>query len=226
MKKIFLISVFIAIIIFIGYFLKLKLYDPAHRIELANTEVSRLIRNSEIKEGDIIFQTSLSRQSKAIQLATNSAYSHCGIILKDNGELYVLEAIQPVKFTSLEKWIARGKDAHFVLKRLKYADQIINNDLLNKLKSVGNKMEGKNYDKYFEWSDERIYCSELIWKIYKTATGLEIGKLQHLKDFDLSSNEVRNVLKERYGDKIPMDEIVISPSEIFNSDLLISVSSN
>ena len=35
-----------------------------------------------IKEGDIIFQTSTSSQSKAIQLATHSKYSHVGIIFK------------------------------------------------------------------------------------------------------------------------------------------------
>ncbi|HRG10273.1 MAG TPA: peptidoglycan peptidase, partial [Cyclobacteriaceae bacterium] len=33
-----------------------------------------------LKSGDIIFQTSQSSQSKAIQLATRSEYSHMGII--------------------------------------------------------------------------------------------------------------------------------------------------
>jgi hypothetical protein len=34
----------------------------------------------QFRNGDIIFHTSTSDQSKAIQLATNSRYSHCGII--------------------------------------------------------------------------------------------------------------------------------------------------
>ena len=42
---------------------------------------------SEFQNGDIIFQTSQSAQSKAIQLATNSRYSHVGIILEIDGEL-------------------------------------------------------------------------------------------------------------------------------------------
>ena len=50
-----------------------------------------------IKNGDIIFQTSLSAQSKAIQLATKSKYSHCGLIFKEKNTYYVFEAIQPVK---------------------------------------------------------------------------------------------------------------------------------
>jgi len=33
-------------------------------------------------------------------------------------------------------------------------------------------------------------------------------------------------MKERYGDKIPMDEIVISPAAIFDSELLTTIKSN
>ena len=29
-----------------------------------------------------------------------------------------------------------------------------------------------------------MYCSELVWKIYNDATGIEIGALKELKDFD------------------------------------------
>lgn len=84
----------------------------------------------------------------------------------------------------------------------------------------------KNYDLTFEWSDDKIYCSELIWKIYQQATGIEIGKLEQLSDFDLTNEVVKKKIKERYGNKIPMNEPVISPAAIFNSDLLVTVKSN
>ena len=71
-----------------------------------------------------------------------------------------------------------------------------------------------------------MYCSELIWKIYQRAAGIEIGKLQHLEEFDLTNNVVRKKLNERYGEKIPLNEIVISPAAIFESELLITVKSN
>lgn len=179
-----------------------------------------------VKNGDIIFQTSLSEQSKAIQLATNSKFSHCGIIYRENGQFYVFEAIQPVKKTPIDKWIARGKDNHYVIKRLINADQILTAETLVNLKEEGNKFEGKNYDLTFEWSDDRIYCSELIWKIYQRATGLEIGKLQTLGDFNLTNNLVKQILKKRYGNKIPLNEIVISPAAIFESELLETVLKN
>ena len=179
-----------------------------------------------VKNGDIIFQTSLSEQSKAIQLATNSKFSHCGIIYRENGQFYVFEAIQPVKKTPIDKWIARGKDNHYVIKRLINADQILTAETLVNLTEEGNKFEGKNYDLTFEWSDDRIYCSELIWKIYQRATGLEIGKLQTLGDFNLTNNLVKQILKKRYGNKIPLNEIVISPAAIFESELLETVLKN
>ncbi len=226
MKKVIFIIGIIGLTIFIGFYTKRKFYDQIHKLDNAKSEVKNLSDRDEIKNGDLIFQTSLSGQSKAIQLATNSKYSHCGIIYSDNRQFYVFEAIQPVKTTPLDKWIARGKDGHYVIKRLKNADQILTAETLQKMKQEGNKFNGKNYDLTFEWSDDKIYCSELIWKIYQRATGLEIGKLEKLSDFDLSNPAVQKKMQERYGDKIPSDEIVISPAAIFDSELLTTVKAN
>ena len=97
---------------------------------------------------------------------------------------------------------------------------VLDDSTLNKMKTFGETFNGKNYDIYFEWSDERIYCSELVWKIYKHATGLEIGQLETLESFDLTSPEVKSIMEERYGDNIPLDENVISPAAMFESELL------
>lgn len=177
----------------------------------------------EMQDGDIIFQTSKSAQSKAIQLATNSKYSHMGMIYKKDTEVYVLEAVQPVKLTLIDNWIKRGYKEHYVIKRLKDSDSLLTPDIKLKMKQIGESFIGKNYDIYFEWSDNKIYCSELVWKIYKKAANIEIGKLQTLKDFDLTNKKVKQKLIERYGDKIPMNETVISPVSMFDSDKLMTV---
>jgi hypothetical protein len=175
------------------------------------------------QNGDIIFQTSNSSQSKAIQLATHSPYSHIGIVYEKEGDFWVYEAIEPVQLTPLKTWIKRGKKGHYVLKRLKDAATILSPEVLKKMKSVGEKYVGKHYDFYFEWSDDNIYCSELVWKIYKEAVGIELGELQLLESFDLTNDVVQKKLQERYKSKIPLDEKVISPAAIFNSELLITV---
>jgi hypothetical protein len=132
----------------------------------------------------------------------------------------VLEAVGPVKSTPLEEWIARGDKKKCVVKRLKDADTRLTTNTLKKMRDAANKLKGKPYDFYFEWSDERVYCSELVWKIYQRGAGIELGKLQKMRDFDLTSPEVKAKIKERFGGSIPKDEKVISPAAIFDSPLL------
>lgn len=184
------------------------------------------LANHEYKEGDIVFQTTNSDQCKAVQLATHSPYSHCGILFKENKSWHVLEAVGPVKVTPLDEWIEHGVDHKYVVKRLKNAEQVLTTDILKKMRREGDKFIGQDYDFTFEWSDQKIYCSELVWKIYKRGCELEVGKLSRLKDFDLSHPIVKTMLNERYGQQIPLEEIVIPPSSIFESEALITVFKN
>lgn len=174
---------------------------------------------SPFHDGDIIFQTSSGDLSKAIQLATKSKFSHCGIIFFDDGKPYVYEAIQPVCKTPVDEWINRGSNHKFYIKSLKDKSRLDATAIKN-MKQTCRKFLGKNYDIYFGWSDDRIYCSELVWKVYKNTLNLEVGKVQRLKDFDLTSPLVKAKLKEHYGDKVPLEEKVISPQAIFESTLL------
>ena len=176
-----------------------------------------------LHDGDIIFQSSQSGQSLAVQLATKSKYSHVGLIYIIEGKTFVYEAVQPVKITPFNEWIKHGDGNHYVVKRLKNADKVLTEETLQKMKADGEKYLNKNYDLYFGWSDERIYCSELVWKMYQTATGIELGKLQQLKEFDLTHPVVKQKLKERYGNNIPYEEKVISPAAIFESEELVLV---
>lgn len=215
--------------IFIPAFLTviaLSSFSPERNVQNHEKETKSFPDTTGLREGDLIFQTTTSGQSLAVQMATKSKYSHCGIIFKEGNSFYVLEAVQPVKQTPLNEWIGHGHEGKFVVKRLKNADEVLTDSVVAKMKMMGEQFKGKNYDLTFEWSDERIYCSELAWKIYQRTTGLEVGRLQKLGDFDLSSEAVKKKLKERYGSKIPTEEMVISPAAIFASELLTTVKSN
>jgi len=177
----------------------------------------------ELQNGDLIFHTSRSNQSQAIQIATNSKYSHIGIIYKEGKEYLVFEAVQPVKNTKLKDWINRGENGKYVVKRLKNHSELLTEEGIQKMKTIGNKYFGKDYDLRFEWSDDKIYCSELAWKIYKEAFNIEIGKLERIADFDLSNRTVQLKVKERYGKEIPKDELVITPDRMFKSEKLITI---
>ncbi|WP_332874900.1 YiiX family permuted papain-like enzyme [Hymenobacter psoromatis] len=176
-----------------------------------------------LHEGDLIFHTSQSAQSRTIQLATHSPYSHCGLLYKSGGEWQVFEAVQPVKLTPLSSWVARGQGQHFVVKRLRDAATALTPAALARLRAAGQPMLGRDYDLAFNWSDQQIYCSELIWKVYDRGLHRQLGQLQQLRDFDLTNPAVQAKLHERYGDQLPLDEPVISPASVFNSAELVTV---
>ncbi len=216
---IIIISIIIVGVIYLGFFLRdMSQFATGVIEDTKHQETFRLSHT--LVNGDIIFQTSKSSQSRAIQLATNSKYSHMGIIYRQGDKIFVFEAVQPVKLTPLDSWITRGADSKYVVKRLINSKTILTSENLSNMRAIGDRFLGKEYDIYFGWSDDKIYCSELVWKIYNEALDIELGNLETLKDFNLKDPIVKEKLHERYGDKIPMDEKVISPASMFDSDKL------
>jgi len=178
---------------------------------------------SKLQDGDIIFQIHESSQSKAIQLATHSKYTHMGVIFKSGDEYLVCEGVGPVQYTALEGWIHRGEGSHFVVKRLKNAEKALTSDVTAKMKKEADDLKGKAYDWWFGWSDDKIYCSELVWKVYERGAGIELAVPMKLTEFDLSHKAVQEKIKERYPDGIPQDEKAVAPGQIFDSTLLTTV---
>lgn len=187
-----------------------------------SAESIKVVDGSPYQNGDIIFHSSQSSQSMAIQIVTNSPYSHVGILYQEKGQWYVYEAISTVQATPLKQWIARGKNQHYVVKRLKNTG-LLTPKTLQKMKEVGQQFQGKAYDLKFEWSNEKMYCSELVWKIYDQGLGIELGKLEQIKDFNLTTPLVQQKIKERYGQSLPLEQWVISPAQIFDCSKLETV---
>lgn len=170
------------------------------------------------QDGDIIFQTTGGEIGKGIQMATHSKYNHCGILFYENNKWMVYEAIQPVCKTSLVEFNKRGVGT---VKRLNAAN--FTNDQIQKLKMAFLKFNNKNYDELYGWSDEKIYCSELVYKMYKNALNIELCMVKTFKDYDLSNPLVKEKLKDKFGKEIPMDEKIVSPGDLFDSEKLVLI---
>lgn len=175
-----------------------------------------------LQTGDILFIVSASGQGKAIQLATKSKYTHVGIVFKEGDKIYVYHAVEPVMKSTLDEFLKFSEDGKYVARRLK------NPSLLNatgnaKMLALAKSLLGKHYDIYFNWKDDEWYCSEFVWKLYKRSYGFEIGKLRPLKEFDLSSPVVKEIMARRYGATLPLEEKMISPGDMFSSELLVDV---
>jgi hypothetical protein len=182
-----------------------------------------------LQEGDIIFHKSTSGQGPALQVLTNSPWTHTGIILKNGKNLWVMEAGSSVKLTRLQDFIGRGQRSHYIVKRLDPQVAVLNEAGRQKLREALAPMLGKDYDIWFEWSDRTIYCSELVWKAYERALGIELSKPQKFRDFPLDHPMAREMVRTRYtqqGRQLNLNEDVVTPVAVLNSPMLIEVQRN
>lgn len=173
----------------------------------------------DLRDGDILFQSMHGGQSDAIALATKCAWTHVGIAFKDDGQWMVYEAVGPVKKTPLSEWIEQG-NGHYVVKRWVQSEQKLDATAVNELKSSAETFMGRAYDWQFRWSDEKIYCSELVWKMFDEGLGIRLCEPKPLKDWDLNSELVQRTMKERYGVAPPMNEPMVAPATLFECSLL------
>lgn len=176
----------------------------------------------ELRNGDIVFQESNGNQGMAVKAATNSRWTHVGMVFFRDGKPMVIEAVQPVKVTPLPSFIARSPKSFYAM-RLKDADKQINNNTIRKAEKYVTSMLGKNYDVKFQWSDDKIYCSELVWKVYKNAVGIELCKPRAFKSYNLKHPTVQRLVKARYGSSnaLPLEEFAVAPSDLAESPLLV-----
>lgn len=159
----------------------------------------------EFKEGDIIFQTSQSKQSPLIAYATMSNKTHCGIIIENDSKIYVLETLGTIKLTPIQTFINRGLFKKYWVKR--YTNE--------KLKVEYKKYLGIKYDLAFKFNNDKYYCSELVYNIYKNDFNIELCKTKQLKEYNLLG--IKNVAKDRGMD---IEQYVVSPSDIYESKIL------
>jgi len=177
-----------------------------------------------LRDGDLVFQTSRSAQGAAVAAATGSPLTHMGVVLLDHGRPLVLEAVEPVRLTGLDEWRRRGEGGRLWVRRLRDADQVLTPAVVERLRALGRAWLGRHYDLQFRMDDDRLYCSELAYKLYDRAAGIRLGRLQRAGDLALGSPEVRRRLRERFGPGgFDPEEPVITPQSIFEDPRLATV---
>jgi hypothetical protein len=147
------------------------------------------------------------------------------MVFMRQGQPVVLEAIGPVKWTPLHRWLRQGDREHVVVLRVKN-ETVLKNGGLAKLQEAAKAYLGSPYDVLFQWSDERIYCSELVYKAYKTALALEIGALEPLSSFNLDSLAVKMLIQARIRGQLDTQELIVSPVSLLHDNDLRMVFTN
>lgn len=175
-----------------------------------------------VMEGDLLFQIDTSEQCMAFGNATHSKYNNIGMIfIRPHDKMYmVLETKDSVHVMPLTEWVNRGQGQHVVLMRLKNSNMYLTDKKTEVLKKGMKTFKGKLNDHYFRWTDDEIYCSEMVWKIYHYALKIDLSTPRKLSEFDLSGPLVKQEMKNKYGNDIPKNEQVVSPDDLMRSDKL------
>lgn len=169
---------------------------------------------TDIREGDVIFHTSQSSQSPLIQIGTRSHITHCGIVVMKEGKPYVLETLKTLVMTPLDKFIVRGKDGKYWLKRSDKED--IKIDYAHYL--------GKSYDFAFSFDNDIYYCSELVYDIYKRQLGIELCTPKQIGDYLILGTDKLDKIEEAMSRRgITKEQYAVAPVDIFESEHLYNV---
>lgn len=166
------------------------------------------ISQYDFQDGDILLQHIPSQLCSVIADITESQYSHCGMIVYRGGRPYVLEAIGPVRYTSISTWLSRGARGRFTQLRPKNLSKA---QIAAAIKEA-QQFLGRPYDIQYELDDEKIYCSELTYKAYLKGCGTEIGEKELLKSMKWKQHE--DFIRYLAGGELPLDRLIVTPESL------------
>jgi hypothetical protein len=163
-----------------------------------------------VESGDLVFETSSSAQSSAIQWATASRWSHVGIVdVSDRGEVTVIEALRVVTRTPWRAWQRRARRGGEILV---LRPRAVPRDARAAAAAIARTYLGRPYDPRFGWDDERVYCSELVVKAYERGAGVSLGKRERLGDLRLLG--IEKAAEQRWGGPVPKDLVLVTPASL------------
>jgi hypothetical protein len=165
----------------------------------------------EPRVGDLLFQSSpRGPLVDAIEGASESPYSHCGIVIQRSNQWFVLESGGGggVMTAPLDAFILRGRQGNFAVYRFqdRYTKKI------PEIVAEAERFLGKPYDIHYEFDDAKIYCSELIFKGFKAATGEDLGRVRKLGDLKWQPYEA--VIRQIENGGLPLERPMITPRDM------------
>ncbi|MCK9414531.1 MAG: hypothetical protein M0Q53_19670 [Prolixibacteraceae bacterium] len=140
-----------------------------------------------IEDFDIILSKGQSAQSKLISLIKFSTedYSHIGIIVKDGGKVFVLHStpdgtqLNGIRYDDLQTFINLSSVSDLIVLRYKE----LSFDFRQKLRMEFDRFKTIQAPFDYDFNNKentKIYCSELVWLIFKNVRLLET------RDFNLA----------------------------------------
>lgn len=204
--------------------------DPHKQNAPATNTTLTLHSTFELQPGDLLFQDSdCGPFCESIEKVTfgvgGAKFSHIGMVVPDGEGLVVLEAVSAgVIKTALDSFFSRSFDdehhSKVVVGRMKPQHR----HLIPEAISFATKKLGAAYDDVFDITNDRYYCSELIYDGFKHANdGQPIFVLQPMTYVDPETNELFPIWEKYFLQlevPVPEGEPGLNPGGMSKSDYI------
>lgn len=147
----------------------------------------------ELKDGDLVFQTTINSQSGAIMAATGSLLTHVGIVKLNGDTVTVIEAADTVIQTDWSNWVDYGAMNRVAIYR--YPD--LTSEQTQQILSAASNTLGRTYDIFFSFNNNEKYCSEIPYEAFKSA-GLQLGTVQKISQLNVDNSLVKDLIEQRW----------------------------
>lgn len=182
----------------------------------------------ELKTGDILFQDiDCGPYCESIESVTQGIdgahLSHCGVVLIENDQTLVIEAISKgVSLTSLDSFLNRSADANknpkVLVGRVNSWNKVELNEAIDRAKLQLNKP----YDGVYALNDSALYCSELVYFAY-LQNGKPIFQPKPMTFKAANSNELFPIWVDYFKDlnyPVPQGEPGLNPGGLSTSNFV------
>lgn len=149
--------------------------EPAPSVALADLPA--------LHAGDIVFRRGQSLRSRVVLLRQSGRgeYSHVGIVVIVRGEPFIVDAVPSQRGTGVTGIVAIRRVRDFLsptaaaavkVMRMAPRDQTIATNAANVAVSYASRAVQFD-DDYDRFSSDRVYCTELVWRVF-LESGLEL----------------------------------------------------
>lgn len=218
-----------SLVLILSFFIGLLISYVANAFELPAE-----FKNHQWKTGEVIGMSILAEDTTAMfyEAATASRYSHIGMVLVENGQVNVVEAIKPqARISTLEAFLSRaGTDAKSLSLQATVLD--LRNELTLAEQAKVTEVAHQLVDKPTLFNEKVVLdlvnmnAAELVYFIFKQVNR-EVGTIDKVSD--INHRAFAGVVWELFqqtGLEITLDSPVMTPMSIVISPALVPVIAN
>jgi hypothetical protein len=166
-----------------------------------NTELTPFLN------GDVVFIKHSKLKSGNLIPNGKTKYNYVGVIFMEDGIPMVYHATEPISKTHLEAFIDLSEGRDYKIKRLS-EQNLLNTDVIQTMHTFAKAKLHSHYDGKLSLTNDELYNSEFVYKMYQHALGIKLSEPKPLADLK-NDPLTLDFLKEAYGDQILNEKMVV-----------------